>query len=110
MEEAIGNLERAIKVEIRTAFTDVKRARATVFATSETRRLQEEKLRSEQEKYQVGRSTSILVATAERDLLSARLAEAQGVVNYILAVLTLYKAEGTLLERRGIEAVVLSLP
>lgn len=110
MEEAIGNLERAIEVEIRTAFTDVKRARATVFATSETRRLQEEKLRSEQEKYQVGRSTSILVATAERDLLSARLAEAQGVVNYILAVLTLYKAEGTLLERRGIEAVVLSLP
>ena len=44
MEEAVGNLERAIEVEIRTAFTDVKRARATVFATSETRRLQEEKL------------------------------------------------------------------
>jgi len=106
MEEAVGNLERAIEVEIRTAFTDVKRARATVFATAETRRLQEEKLRSEQEKYQVGRSTSILVATAERDLLSARLAEAQAVVNYILAVLTLYKAEGTLLERRGIEAVL----
>ena len=58
----------------------------------------------------MGRSTSILVATAERDLLSARLAEAQAVVNYILAVLTLYKAEGTLLERRGVEAVVPSMP
>lgn len=104
MDEAIGNLERAIEVEIRSSFTDVKRARATVSATAETRRLQEEKLRSEQEKYQVGRSTSILVATAERDLLSARLAEAQAVVNHILAVLTLYKAEGTLLERRGIDA------
>lgn len=106
VEEAIGNLERAAEVEIRSAFTDVKRARATVFATAETRRLQEEKLRSEQEKYQVGRSTSILVATAERDLLSTRLAETQAVVNYILAVLTLYKAEGTHLERRGIEAAL----
>lgn len=106
VEEAIGNLERAAEVEIRNAFTDVKRARATVFATAETRRLQEEKLRSEQEKYQVGRSTSILVATAERDLLSARLAETQAVVNYILAVLILYKAEGTLLERRGVEAAL----
>ncbi len=110
MDEAIGNLERAAEVEIRSSFTDVKRARATVFATSETRRLQEEKLRSEQEKYQVGRSTSLLVATAERDLLSARLAEAQAVVNYILAVLTLYKAEGTLLERRGIDAEPIPLP
>ncbi|MCX7787897.1 MAG: TolC family protein [Spirochaetes bacterium] len=110
MDEAIGNLERAAEVEIRSAFTEVKRARATVFATSETRRLQEEKLRSEQEKYQVGRSTSILVATAERDLLSARLTEAQAVVNYILAVLNLYKAEGTLLERRGIDAEPIPLP
>lgn len=110
MDEAVGNLERSAEVEIRSAFTEVKRTRATVIATAETRSLQEEKLRSEQEKYQVGRSTSILVATAERDLLAARLAEAQAVVNYILAVLTLYKAEGTLLERRGIDAEPIPLP
>nr|MBP7494531.1 hypothetical protein [Spirochaetales bacterium] len=56
----------------------------------------------ELEKYQVGRSTSFLVATAERDLLSTTLEEAQAVVNHLLAVLTFYKAEGTLLDRRGI--------
>jgi outer membrane protein TolC len=102
MEEALNNMERVVEVEIRTAFTEAKRTRASITATAETRRLQAEKLQAELEKYQVGRSTSFLVATAERDLLSATLEEAQAVVNHILAVLTLYKAEGTLLDRRGI--------
>ncbi|MFQ3621126.1 MAG: TolC family protein [Spirochaetales bacterium] len=102
MDEAVSNLERSIEVEIRTAYVEVKRAQAAIFATQETRKLQEEKYRAELEKYQVGRSTSLLVASVERDLLQARLSEAQTLVNYINAVITLYKAEGTLLERRGI--------
>jgi outer membrane protein TolC len=44
------------------------------------------------------------VAQAQRDLLASQLSEAQAAVGYLLAVVTLYRLEGTLLERSGIEA------
>ncbi len=49
----------------------------------------------------LGDSTSLLVAQAQRDLLAARLAEVESIVNYRIALVELFLAEGSLLERRG---------
>ena len=105
-EEAVRNLELLAELEIRTAYVAVERSRAQIAAVAETARLQDEKLKAETEKYSVGRSTSYAVAQAGRDLLEARLGEAEAVVGYLSALLSLYRAEGTLLQRRGIEPVI----
>jgi outer membrane protein TolC len=52
----------------------------------------------------VGKSTSFLVAQAQRDLLISRIAEVQALANYIKALINLYQKDGSLLERRGIAA------
>jgi outer membrane protein TolC len=42
------------------------------------------------------------VAQAQRDLLVSQIAEVEAIVNYRIALVRLYLAEGSLLERRGI--------
>jgi outer membrane protein TolC len=102
-EEAVRNMELSVELDVRTAYVAVQRTRARIAASAETARLQEETLRAETQKYNVGRSTSFAVAQAQRDLLEARLTEVQSVVDYLTAILDLYKQEGTLLERRGVQ-------
>jgi outer membrane protein TolC len=102
--EAVGNLSQLVELDVRTAHIEVNRAREQVAATAATRRLQEEAFRAETEKFQVGRSTSLLVAQAQRDLVAGRIGEVQAVVSYLNALVDLYRLDGSLLERRGIEA------
>lgn len=101
-EEALENLARLVQVDVRSAHIEVVRAREQVAATAATRALQEEKARIEKEKFRVGKSTSLLVAQAQRDLLSSRISEVQAVTNYLKSLISLYRLEGSLLERRGI--------
>ncbi len=100
--EAIGNLSQLIEVDVRTAYLEIARSQEQVAATAATRKLQEEKLRSETEKFRLGKSTSLLVAQAQRDLVSSQIAEIQAVVNYLQSFVEMYRQEGSLLERRGI--------
>jgi len=100
--EAIGNLSQLIEVDVRTAYLEIARSQEQVAATAATRKLQEEKLRSETEKFRLGKSTSLLVAQAQRDLVSSQIAEVQAVVNYLQSFVEMYRQEGSLLERRGI--------
>jgi outer membrane protein TolC len=87
---------------VRLAATEVERARQQIAASTVTRELQERKLIAEQERFSVGESTAIVLAQAQRDLLSSRFAEVKALVDYRNALVQLYRAEGTLLERRGI--------
>lgn len=102
--DALDNLAQLVDLDVRTAYIEVNRAKEQIGATAATTRLQEEKLRVEQERFRVGRSTMFLVAQAGRDLLLSQLAEVQTVVNYLKALIDLYRLEGSLLERRGIAA------
>ncbi|MBN1106617.1 MAG: TolC family protein [Deltaproteobacteria bacterium] len=102
--EALDNLAQLVELDVRTAYIEVNRAREQIGATSATRRLQEEKLRVERERFRVGRSTMFLVAQAERDLLVSQLAEVETTVNYLKALIDLFRLEGSLLDRRRIEA------
>jgi outer membrane protein len=104
MLKSLDNLVQLVQVDIRSAYIEVTRTREQITATAATRNLQEEKLRAETEKFGVGRSTSLLVAQAQRDLVASQIAEIQATVNYLKALVSLFGLEGSLLQRRGIEA------
>jgi outer membrane protein TolC len=104
LQESLRNMEQLAQVDIRTAYIEVARLQEQIVATAATRRLQEETLRSETEKFRVGKSTTLLVARAQRDLLSARIDEIRAVVSHLKALTELYRLEGSILERRGISA------
>jgi len=103
-EKALANLSQLVEVDVRTAYIEVSRAKQQIAASSATRKFDEEKLRIETEKFRVGKSTSFLVAQAQRDLLVSRIAEVQALANYLKALIDLYRQDGSLLERRGISA------
>lgn len=104
MLKAFDNLVQLAQVDIRSAYIEVTNAREQITATTATRNLQEEKLRVENEKFSVGRSTSLLVAQAQRDLVESQIAEIRATVNYFQSLVSLFGLEGSLLQRRGIEA------
>jgi outer membrane protein TolC len=102
-EESLRALERIVEVEVRSAWLESGFAAGRVSSSAELRALQEQTLAAETEKFRGGSSTTFLVAQAQRDLLAGQLAEAQAAVQQLLAVTTLYRLEGTLLERSGIQ-------
>ena len=103
-EEAMGNLTQLAQLDVRKAHIEVRRQSSQITASATSRRLQEEKYRAETEKFRVGRSTSFLVSQAQRDLLQSRVAEVQATVGYLKALVELYRLDGSILDRRGIQA------
>jgi outer membrane protein TolC len=103
-QKSLENLSQLVEVDVRTAYIEVNRTKQQIAASSATRMFNEEKLRTETEKLHVGKSTSFLVAQAQRDLLVSRIAEVQALANYLKALIDLYRQDGSLLERRGISA------
>ncbi|MBW2545216.1 MAG: TolC family protein [Deltaproteobacteria bacterium] len=103
-EEAMKNLVQLVQVDVRSAYIEANRAKEQIAATAATRTFQKEKARIETEKFRVGKSTTLLVAQAQRDLLSSRITETQAIANYLKSLIELYRLEGSLLERRGIMA------
>ena len=103
-EKALDNLSQLVEFDVRTAFIEVNRTKQQIAASTSTRKFDDEKLRIETEKFRVGRSTNLLVAQAQRDLLVSRIAEVQALANYLKALIDFYLLEGSLLARRGISA------
>ncbi len=102
-EEALKNLEQLVEVDVRSAIIEITRAKEQVSATAATKKLQEESLRAETEKFRVGKSTALLVARAQRDFVLSQLTEIEALITYLKATIDLYQQEGTLLTRRGID-------
>jgi len=102
--EAVANLEQLVEVDVRNAIIEVNRAREQVAATRATREFRAETLRVESERFKVGKTTSFQVAQAQRDLVASEIAEVQAIVTYRNALVELYRLEGSLLLRRGIDA------
>jgi len=104
LEESMRNVEDLVREDVELAYIEVKRAWEQVGATATTRRFQQEKLRAEMAKFRVGRSTALLVAQAQRDLVESQVAEVEAGTNYLKARTELFLKEGSLLERRGLSA------
>jgi hypothetical protein len=99
---AIANLEQLIELDVWLAINEFERARQQIAATQATHYLQEETLKAEKERFDVGAGTALLVAQAQRDLLLSAIDEIEAVINCRRALVKLYVAEGSLLERRGV--------
>ena len=99
---ALRNMEQLVQVDVRSAHVDVEQAAAIVKAADATSRLREKTLALEQEKFRLGRSTTILVAQAQRDLVESQISQAKAVVGARKALLDLHRLEGSLLAHRGI--------
>lgn len=100
---ALENLEKLVEWDIRSTFAEVLRSRQQIEATRVTREMQGKKLDAELEKFRVGKSTNLLVLQVQRDFTASQLDEARAMVSYLYALIDLYCAEGTLLERRHVE-------
>lgn len=100
--DALANLAQLVEVDVRGAYIELLRTRQQIRATAVTRKLQETTVRVEMAKFDIGKSTSLLVAQAQRDLLSAQINEIQAVVGYLKALVELRRLEGSLLLYRGI--------
>ncbi len=103
-DDALENLMNLANSDVRTAYVEVNRTVEQITATKSTRVAQEAKLLAETEKMRVGKSTSLLVAQAERDLLQSQIDEVSAVVAYLKARTDLYRLDGSLLMRRHIDA------
>lgn len=102
-KEAVENLKDLIELDVRLAVNEFERTRKLITASRATRLLQDETLAAEKERFDVGVSTALLVAQAQRDLLQSAIFEAEAIINCRKALIQLYLAEGSLLDRRGVK-------
>jgi outer membrane protein TolC len=101
--EAVANLRQIVHLDVRLAVNEVERLRRQIDASRATRVYQEQTTNAEKERFDVGAGTALQVAQAQRDLLFTQIAEVEAIVNYRIALVQLYQAEGSLLERRGVQ-------
>lgn len=101
-ETSIRNLELLIATQVHQAAVDVERWWQRIGATWEAVQARREELRVIQDRYSVGLATNLDVLEVQRFLIAAQVEEVTARVRYIQALMNLYRAEGTLLERRGI--------
>ena len=102
--DSLQNLEQTVQVDVRTAYIAVETARQQIDATRATREANEISLQVEIAKFKAGRSTSLNVAQTQQTLLSSQLNEVQAVTGHLKSLVELYRLEGSLLYRRGIDA------
>jgi outer membrane protein TolC len=101
-QESLDNLAQTVEVDVRGAYLQITSVQQQVEAARASRELQDEKLKVETEKFNVGKSTSLLVAQAQRDFVQSRIVEIKAIIDYQIALVNLYRLDGTLLIRRGI--------
>jgi outer membrane protein len=109
LEESVlrfKQLERDVMVQIGTAVQTAETRLAQVDKTRQSREFADSALEAEQKKLQSGKSTEFVVVQLQKDLTSARLAEAQALVDYNKALTGLALREGTIMEQSHLELEV----
>ena len=94
--DAVANLRQLVHLDVRLAANQVNRTRQQIDATRATRIFQEQTLTAEKERFDVGASTSLQVAQAQRDLLRIQIAEIEAVINYRTTLVRLVPGRGKL--------------
>ncbi len=101
-DEALANLAQLVELDVRSSMIRLERDLAAIEAASALRRLREESLRSETEKFKNGRSTALAVGQAQRDLLASEVAELEARIKTKNDVVQFQRFEGTLLTAHGL--------
>ncbi|MGC2658473.1 MAG: TolC family protein [Bryobacteraceae bacterium] len=92
-----------VRVEVKNAIVGLQQARARFETAAATRKLAEQTLNAEQQRFKFGESTTTaLVVQAERDLASDQSAEVQSMANFTHAQIAFDEAVGQTLDANGI--------
>ncbi|MBF0406682.1 MAG: TolC family protein [Candidatus Riflebacteria bacterium] len=102
-KEALANLKRLVQEETLVAYIEAKRAWQQIQATAKTVEKQNEKLRVETVKFNLGKSTSFQVAQAQRDSAASKISQTKARIAYIGAITALFHADGSLAQRRNLQ-------
>lgn len=103
-EEALKNLSELAELDVRLAYLEVERLSEQIAATRATLAAQSAVYEGEVQKYRVGRSTSFLVAQAQKNFNEAKVSSVAAEIEYLKAIIDLYRRDGSLLKRLGIDA------
>jgi outer membrane protein TolC len=103
-ELSLGNMRQLVQVDVRTAYISAQTARQQIPATRASQAAKKASMDAEIEKNEAGSSTTFLVAIARNEYVASQIAEVQAIVNYRKALVELYRADGSLLKRRGVSA------
>lgn len=101
-EIALANLKDLVRYDVLLALNEYERAAAQIDASAETVKFRKQAAQNVQDRFEVGTMTALDLAQAQRDLLEAQLNEIQSKVDFLIARVAFYLAEGSLLERRGL--------
>jgi outer membrane protein TolC len=96
------NVEQEVILDVRTAARNMRSATQALEAAERRRIAQEETLRAEKERLRLGDSTPFEVLEFEEDLAEAETQEIRSFQAYLNAIAGIERAQGTLLETRGI--------
>ena len=99
----LRDLELGIVLETRQALRNLQTAEKTVAASEKTRVFREKNLEAEQKKFENGMSTNFFVLQRQDELDQSKAQELQARINYAKAATALEKANGNLLEARGLQ-------
>ena len=102
-ETSITSLERKIELEIIEAVREIETNQKRISATREARRMSEKNLEAEDERMDLGMSTSIDVLRAQELLELAQVNETRAIVDYINSLNSLEKVLGTLFQNHQIQ-------
>jgi outer membrane protein TolC len=98
----VADTEQSIETAVRQAVVELRRNWDRLGSTREAVTARTRELETAQSRYASGRSTNLDVLLVQRDLIQAQIDEVAARVGCAQALTSLYAAEGTLLERRGI--------
>src|SRR5262249_20734154 len=101
-ETSLARQEQDIVLDVRGAVRELQSAIDAVKAAQRARIASEETLRAEEERLRLGDSTPHNVLLFQNDLLTAEANEITQLQIYRTAISALERAQGTLLEARGI--------
>ena len=102
-ETSITSLERKIELEIIEAVREIETNQKRISVTREARRMSEKNLEAEDERMDLGMSTSIDVLRAQELLELAQVNETRAIVDYINSLNSLEKVLGTLFQNHQIQ-------
>jgi outer membrane protein TolC len=99
---SLFELEENVTVEVKRAITNLESLVIGIESTRIARELAEENLRNQKARYDVGLATTKDLLDFQDRLTAARARETFALTGYRTALAELWRAEGTLLEERGI--------
>ncbi|MDF3129011.1 TolC family protein [Kiritimatiellaeota bacterium B1221] len=102
-ERAVANLEELIQNQLNQAVVEHNRTLEQSIVSKQTLRFRQQTAEAEKARFEVGTSTSLLVAQAQREALESQIDELENRIQYRNALVRLEELTGNLLLRYGVD-------